>query len=278
MKITYNGIIGVQKSAYDAFVGRRIQQRRVELGLVQTDANNPHNRETLLDRIRKLFPDTTITDSTIQSVELGRGRLRLEDAAQICMALRMPLSDLLAESDKPFEASVLKPDSTNSRMLVALMLADHSQDVKELSAMGMAVNLSACVARLERLLDVCPLHNGLLDMKDLDRARVHLNGLIPDNVQEHVPVSANQERVMVSREIIARFELLMKNMDEILCWFRQSEYSVMIQENMLTRIEHDCQTVERQMRGNVTVRTTIQNIQTTMASIRKGKSDGKSLD
>lgn len=52
----------------------------------------------------------------------------------------------------------------------------------------------------------------------------------------------------------------------------------MIQENMLTRIEHDCQTVERQMRGNVTVRTTIQNIQTTMASIRKGKSDGKSLD
>lgn len=247
VKITYNGFMGRRKSAYDVYVGWKIRRRRVELGLVQTNANNPHNRETLLDRIRKSFPNTSITDSTLQSIELGRGRLRLEDAVQICLALRMPLSDLLVESGKPFGDSILQPGTTNASLFEAL---DELQDRDALLTMKKALRLSAAAARLENLLDVCPLHNGLLDIQDLPKARDYLQDDAPDSADRgHSSSSVNEERAVVSRAVDARLTTMLRDVDEVLSWFHQSKRTRLIPEDLLARMDADCRMAARQI-GN----------------------------
>lgn len=99
--------------SFGAYVGQRIQQRRKQLGLVQTDANNPHHKETVVDRVRKRFPRTAITDSTVQNIELGRSQLRLEDAIQLCVALEIPLESLVVDSGHPDAPSAFDPAKTN---------------------------------------------------------------------------------------------------------------------------------------------------------------------
>ncbi|MCI1212219.1 hypothetical protein [Bifidobacterium tibiigranuli] len=144
----------------ERYISSRIREEREDWQERQPHEKGQRKRSDFIKQVHSACPTSALKANSLENIENGRARVKLQDAIEISYALGISLTELITDMSHPFSSNPMIPEKTNVEVFL-----DQTSEDRMLSAdwqAAYAMKFLNSLTQLEELIKKYPAH-GLIN-------------------------------------------------------------------------------------------------------------------